>query len=174
MIEVQQFAVVAIGGYSWPSRLSVRGSIGAVLDGSLEGAGERHDLDPGIVGSVSVARQWLIGAWFVTGSAGLSASRATTTRQDAMAEPAAIVATDLRLGAMVGRTFGVVSPYVLARGFAGPVSWSLGGTDVKGSDTHKYQLGIGASVALGADLAILIDVAALGERSASLGMSYRL
>jgi hypothetical protein len=111
------------------------------------------------------------GAWFVTGTVGLSASRATTIEQQ-MTAKVSIIATDLRLGVMAGRRLGIVSPYVLARGFGGPVWWSVDGEDVTGTDTHKYQLGAGASVTLRSGLALLVDVAALGERSASLGMSF--
>ncbi|MBA3500260.1 MAG: hypothetical protein H0T65_07805, partial [Deltaproteobacteria bacterium] len=80
----------------------------------------------------------------------------------------------LRIGVMAGRTFGSVSPYVLARGFGGPVAWTLDGMSVTGTDTSKFQLGAGANVALPGDLAMQLDISALGERSISLGASYRL
>lgn len=85
-----------------------------------------------------------------------------------------LVAVDFRLGVMAGRTFGAVSPYVLARGFGGPVSWTLDGMDVSGTDTHHYQVGAGASFATDGGLAVSLDVSALGEQAASLGMSLRL
>ena len=76
-----------------------------------------------------------------------------------------------------GRTFdvgfGVVAPYLLARGFGGPVFWTLDATSVTGTDVYHFQVGAGASVTIGG-LSVMLDVAALGERSASLSVSYRL
>lgn len=45
-----QYAVTVSGGYATPSRWSVRGSLGAVLGGRLEGDGLTHDIGPGFVG----------------------------------------------------------------------------------------------------------------------------
>jgi hypothetical protein len=172
-LDIAQYAVSATASYVRASRWSVRASIGAVLDGSLEGEGRTHDIGPGVVGAASVSRQWLVRGFFITGSLGAGASRITTTEAGGARQ--SLVAIDiLRAGVMAGRTFGIVSPYVLARGFGGPVLWRLDGMDVRGTDTHKFQLGAGVSVATGAGLSFLLDVAALGERSASLGMAYRL
>jgi hypothetical protein len=141
----------------------VRGSLGAVLDGTLTDGMDTHDLGPGIVGGVAVSRPWSFGAFFVIGSAGFSASRATTP-------VAPLVGTDVRVGAVAGRRFGPVSPYLLARAFGGPVMWN----DLTGSDATHVQLGAGASVTTASGLSFLVDVSALGERSASLGVSLRL
>jgi hypothetical protein len=171
--------VTASAGYIGASRWSVRGSLGTVLDGSLEGDGRTHDIGPGIVGAASVSKQWASGAWFVTGSLGAGISR-TTTREDGGAGGAAgarqtLVGIDvIRAGVMAGRTFGIASPYVMARGFGGPVLWTLDAMDVTGTDTSKFQLGAGISVMTASGLSFLLDISALGERSASLGMSYRL
>jgi len=108
----------------------------------------------------------------VTGSLGAGASR-TTTRESGGASHSLVGIDVLRVGAMAGRTFGPVSPYVMARGFGGPVLWTLDGMDVTGTDTSKFQLGAGVS-ATTSGLSFLLDVSALGERSASFGMSYRL
>lgn len=155
----------------------MRVSLGAVLDGSLEGGGQRFELGTGIVGSVGVAHQWLRGPWFVTATLALGASRATTRAPAARGDrvdAVSITATDLRAGVMAGRALGPVRPYVLARGFGGPVFWSIDGEDVTGTDTRKFQLGAGASLALPRDLALLVDVSVLGERAASLGMAVSL
>jgi hypothetical protein len=165
--------VTASGGYIGASRWSVRGSIGTVIDGRLEGDGRTHDIGPGIVGAASASKQWAFGAWFVTGSVGAGVSR-TTTREEG-GERRSLIGIDLiRAGVMAGRTFGVVSPYAMARGFGGPVLWTLDQMDVRGTDTSKFQLGAGVSVMTAWGLSFLLDVSALGERSASLGMSYRL
>lgn len=157
------------------SRWSIRGSFGTVVDGRLEGEGRTYNISPGFVASASIARQWVSADWFVTGSFGMSVSRTTTVEEVPGAERQTLIATDLfRVGAMAGRTFGIVSPYVLVRGFAGPVFWSLDDMDVGGSDTHFFQLGAGASLATESGLTFVLDVSALGEQSASLGMAIRL
>jgi hypothetical protein len=46
--------------------------------------------------------------------------------------------------------------------------------NVTGTDTSKFQLGAGANVTLPGNLSLQLDVSALGERSLSLGASYRL
>jgi hypothetical protein len=167
--------VTASGGYIGASRWSVRGSIGSVLDGALEGEGRTHDIGPGVVIAATASKQWAFGDWFVTGSLGMGASRTTTREAGAGGERQSLIGIDLiRLGVMAGRTFGALSPYVMARGFGGPVLWTLDAMDVRGTDTSKFQLGGGLSVTTASGLSLLLDVSALGERSASVGMSYRL
>jgi hypothetical protein len=146
-----------------------------VLDGQLEGGGRTHDIGPGILVALAVAKRIDLGDWFVDGSLGAAISRTTTEEEMAGAGRPTLVGLDLfRIGVMGGRRFGSISPYVLARAFAGPVSWQLDGMDVTGSDTSKFQLGAGASVSTASGLSFLVDVSALGERSVSLGLSYRL
>jgi hypothetical protein len=156
----------------------VRASLGAVLDGTLEGDGRSYDIAPGLVGSIGVAKQWRRNAWFAIGSFGVAASRTTTTESAPAAQPESLIALDVaRLGATFGRTLdigvGVIAPYVLARGFGGPVLWTLDATDVTGTDVYHFQVGAGASATLGA-VSMMLDIAALGERSASISVSYRL
>ena len=76
---------------------------------------------------------------------------------------------------MFGRTLGRIwNPYVLARGFGGPVWWTVDGSAVSGTDTRHFQLGAGLSVATSIGLAINVDISALGEQAASLGATWRL
>jgi hypothetical protein len=157
----------------------LRVSAGAVLDGTLTTAGRTFDVRPGVVAAVSLSKQWMRGAWFATGTVGAGVSRTSTLEMQTGAASQTLVATDLlRLGATVGRTFGsdgpTFSPYLMARGFVGPVSWNFNAADVTGSDTHKYALGAGASFATKSDFALLADVSAVGERSVSLAASLRL
>ncbi len=167
--------MTASAGYTGASRWSVRGSIGTVLDGTLEGEGRTHDIGPGIVGAAGVSKQWASGDWFVTGSLGAGISRTTTLDGAAGGARQTLVGIDvLRAGVIAGRTFGSASPYLMGRAFGGPVLWTLDDMDVRGSDTSKFQLGAGVSVTTASGLSLLLDVSALGERSASLGMSYRL
>jgi len=174
-LDISQLAVTASVGQTRPSRLSLRASAGIVIDGSLEGEGRTHDIGPGFLVAASIAKQWAAGDWFVTGSFSVSASRTTTTEQLTGASRETLVAVDLaRGGVIAGRRFGLVSPYVLARAFGGPVFWQLDDTDVTGTDVHHFQIGAGTSLTTASGFSLLVDVAALGERSASLGMSLKL
>jgi hypothetical protein len=105
----------------------------------------------------------------------VGASRTTTREAGAGGDRQALIGIDLiRLGVMAGRALGPASPYLMARGFGGPVLWTLDAMDVTGTDAHHFQLGGGVSVTTAGGLSILVDVSALGERSASLGVSLRL
>lgn len=144
-----------------------------MLDGALEGGGRTHDIGPGVVAAASIAKQWTSGDWFLIGTLGVGASRTTTAEAGAARQT--MIATDLiRAGASAGRTFGKLAPYVMARGFGGPVFWNLDTEDVRGSDIYHVQVGAGVSLTTASGLSILLDVSALGERSASLGASLRL
>jgi hypothetical protein len=176
--ELTEQAVTAFAGYSSANGWSFRAAFGALLDGALEadGAAGTHDLSPGVVGALGAARQWKLGDgyWFITGSAGLSIAAAATSTTGSTENPR-LVAGDARIGAIAGRTFAEMwSPYVLARAFGGPVSWSIAGTDVVGSDTRHFQLGAGLSVVTSLGLTVVVDVSVLGEQGASLGASWRL
>ncbi|MBA3458262.1 MAG: hypothetical protein H0T42_34590 [Deltaproteobacteria bacterium] len=152
----------------------MRASLGAVLGGSLDGEGRAYDIGPGFVVGASIAKQWVRGDWFLAGSFSVAASRTTTTESVPGAPRETLVAVDVaRAGITAGRTFGPVSPYVLARAFGGPVFWELDAMDVGGTDVHHYQLGAGASVTTGS-LSVLLDVSALGEQAASIGFALRL
>lgn len=173
--DISQTAVTASIGLARPSRFSMRAAIGAVLDGALEGEGRRYDIGPGFVITGSVAKQWVTGDWFLTASFSMSVSRTTTRETVPGVSRVGLVAVDLaRGGITAGRTFGPVSPYLLARGFGGPVFWEIDGTSVGGTDTHHFQLGAGVSASTASGLSILLDVAALGEQAASLGIALRL
>jgi hypothetical protein len=166
--------VTALAGYRWSSSTSVRVALGAVVDGEAQIEDRRFDLGAGVVGSVGLARLWSRAPWFVAGTISIGVSRVTTREQMTGAQRIGLVAGDARGGVTAGRTFGPVSPYVLARVFGGPVLWTLDGDDLTGTDTHHFQLGAGVSASVAARWTILVDVAALGERAASLGVAVDL
>lgn len=173
-LDMVQYAISTSLGYVGASRWSMRASIGVVLDGKLTGQGVTHDIGLGIMGVASASKQWLFGNWFVTGSLGAAISRSTTVVSTGGAAVLLTGIDAIRAGVMVGRTLGFASPYVMARGFRGPVLWTLDDMDVTGNDTGKFQLGGGISVTTASGASFLFDISALGERSTSLGMSYRL
>src|SRR5689334_17324230 len=107
-LEITQYAVTATVGHAWPD-WSVRGAVGAILDGKLEGGGRTHDIGPGVVASLGVARRWSFGAYFIDGAASASVGR-TTTRQDDGPSQTLVAVDVLRVGGSAGRTFGIVSP----------------------------------------------------------------
>jgi hypothetical protein len=171
--ELQEQAATAFAGYSTAAGTSYRASLGVLIDGGLEPG--THDFDPGFVVALGLSHQWPLGdgTWFVTGSAGLSVARAST--HVAGAAEASFTAGDARAGVIAGRTLGTIwTPYVLARGFGGPVWWTVDGAAVTGTDTRHFQLGAGLSVVTPLGLTINIDVSALGEQAASLGATWRL
>jgi hypothetical protein len=163
-----------IGRGAW----SFRAAVGAIVGGTLDGdeTGDRHELRPGALAAVSAARQWQPGdgRWFVTGSAAIGVAMAST-RSRFGADSERFTAGDLRIGALVGRTFADrFSPYLLARLFGGPVLWTVAGESVSGGDTSHFQLGAGVSVNLPARTSIVIDVSAVGEQALSVGVGWQL
>jgi hypothetical protein len=173
-LDMVQYAISTSLGYIGGSRWSMRASVGMVLDGKLAGQGGTHDIGLGIMGVVSASKQWLFSDWFVAGSLGAGISRSTTV---ASAGEAAVLLTGIdviRASVIVGRTLGFASPYVVARGFGGPVLWTLNDMYVTGNDTAQFQLGGGISVTTASGASFLFDISALGERRTSFGMSYRL
>ena len=172
--ELEEQAATAFFGYSTPTGWSYRATLGALLDGGLDPG--THDFDPGFVVAVGVTHQWPLGdgQWFVTGSAGLSIARAQTHMAGGGGD-ASFTAGDVRAGVIAGRTLAKVwNPYVLARGFGGPVWWTVDGAAVSGTDTRHFQLGAGLSIATSIGLTINVDISALGEQAASLGATWRL
>jgi hypothetical protein len=174
--QLTQVAATLFGGLATPGGWSIRGALGIVLDGELDGADGAHDMRTGLAAALGVSRRWTLGdgQWFITGSATLSAATASTEREDDdSATP--YTAADLNIGAIAGRTFRTRwSPYLLARAFGGPVWWTIGDEDVTGTDTRHFQLGAGLSVVLPWKLSAVVDVSALGEQSASFGISRQL
>lgn len=99
----------------------------------------------------------------LTGSA--AASVAWTTAP-AGGPSSTLSAFDLRLGVVAGKTIAhVVTPYVLARAFGGPVFWSIAGQSVTGADANHYQVGAGVSVRVGR-----VDFVAEGVPLGELGI----
>ncbi len=173
-LDIVQYALAASLGYLSKSGWSVRTTLGVVLDGALEGQGLRYDIGPGIIGAVGASKKWVFGRWFLSGTAGAGVTRATTTLSTGGTTEILTGFDAIRAGVMLGRTFGNASPYVAARGFVGPVLWRLETVDVRGIDKRKYQFGGGVNVTTPSGVSLLIDLSVLGERSASLAMSYRL
>jgi hypothetical protein len=159
---------------------SVRVAAGAILGGTIIHDQRTHDVSPGWLTTVSGSRQWRFGVaelWFASASVTLGMSRAKTqeTTGGMEGESVSLGAADFRVGALAGLTLAErYSPYVLVRGFGGPVSWQLDGQDITGTDQHHYQLGAGMTVQLPFAATVLVDASFLGERSLSVGLGLAL
>lgn len=175
--SITETSLVASGGYRWGDGWSVRLAAGAVLGGSLELGGSTYDVEPGWLVVAGVSRSFTFSErWFVSGSVTAGVSSASTRADAPGGMDASLTAGDVRLGVIAGVTLWErLSPYVLARAFAGPVMWTLGGEDITGSDQHHYQLGVGASVSLPWwSASVVVDGSLLGERALSIGVSAEL
>ncbi|HTE49547.1 MAG TPA: hypothetical protein VK698_01655 [Kofleriaceae bacterium] len=146
--------------------------LGAIVDGT---AGD-HDGDVAAGFAASAAVTWLARyegerSPFLLVGASLAGSRTEAVSDDGRAHP--LGALDARIGAMVGKTLGPITPYAAARVFGGPVTWTLAGEDVTGGDAHHYTVGAGATLRL-RRLSLAIEGMALGEQSATVGVGLSL
>ncbi len=171
--ELSQFAASATVGYAWPSRWSFRAAVGTIIDGEISAGSRTYDISAGITGGLGVSRLWpLRRNYFVTGSVDLSASRVTTHQGF---EPGiSLIATDVRVSAVIGKTFGRFSPFVATRVFGGPVLWTYNGNDITGTDIYHFQVGGGLSVMAGKGLSLMANVSVLGEQAASLSFAQQM
>lgn len=83
---------------------------------------------------------------------------------------------DLRLGAMVGKSFfdGRLVGYAAARGFAGPVFWRRSNEDVTGGDRYHVTAGLGLAWTISPRLTLSAEAMPLGERAYSGGLTINL
>ncbi len=162
-------------GYHFNTRWGVTGGVGMIFGGTATiEDGDGGDIGRGLLVSASGSylamfekprRPFLL----LTLSGGVS----TTT---AVADDGArrrLTAGDVRLAALVGKTFGRLVPFASVRAFGGPVFWRIGGARVSGGDAHHYAVGAGLTVRLPARLDLIAEVMPLGEQSATAGVTYR-
>jgi hypothetical protein len=132
----------------------------------------RHEMLPGWVATLSGSWRVLDGAasrplLLLTMTVGASGAR---TREEGTAESVAYTALDARLGVMVGKTlFDRITPYAALRAFGGPIFWQFRGEDRTGTDRYHYQVGLGLSASLPAQLDVFVEGVPLGERALVLG-----
>ena len=169
---MKQLGVSATLGYQVTARLGITASAGAILGGTVVHSAE-GEVGRGVAGSLSLNYLALFESDsrpFLATSITLGAATSSPVSDDGQRHR--WTAGDLRLGAMVGKTFfDRLVPFASARAFAGPVSWNLGGEDVLGSDIHKYTVGAGALFHIPGSWAFFAEALPLGEQSASLGGS---
>lgn len=174
---IERHAVVVTGELRVTPRLSVQIGSGAAPGGTLTVDGTSHSIGPGWLLFGALSYRLLDGqgrAPFVLASVSFATSSARTVDDRDPTTATHLYALDARAGVTVGKTFfDVVSPYVAARVFGGPVLWKFRGQDQTGSDKYHYQPAVGAVLTLGrAD--VYAEWAFAGERSvgAGAGLSF--
>jgi hypothetical protein len=165
------------------SKVAVMAGGGAVLPGTLRASGRSFDVRPGWLATIGLSDRIVDGEGrspFVLLSVSIAQSSARTalpsgtsgTAGEASSVP--LRATDVRLGATIGKTLGIVTPFAAARVFGGPVFWSLDGQDLTGTDRGHYQLGVGCALTLGAGFDAFAEWDYLGERRVAAGLGWSL
>ncbi len=169
--DMRRTAVFATFALPLTAKMAFETSVGGFVAGELRTPMRRVELGPGLVTALGLSVRAVDGA----GAAPLVLVSATLSSTYARGEDARNVeAYDLRATVLVGKTIaGTVTPYLLGRGFGGPVwfRWD-DGTRVRGTDLYKYQLGAGLSVTVrGVDA--FVEGAPLGERNLAAGLGVR-
>ena len=146
-------------------RIGDRVTLQLALGSAIAGTIGEENLHAGPLGSLAISSRFVDDSKttpFVVGTASIAQSYVKTSTST-------LAATDGRIGLVVGKTFGPVAPFVVARAFGGPVYFN----GVTGTDRYHYQLGAGALVfSSGFDAAI--EVAFLGERRVTVGLGWSL
>jgi hypothetical protein len=160
-------------------RLDIQVGAGALFYQTMDTpAGRYATTAPGLVMVVAGSYRLLdpSGARpFVLATLGLTMSSTQTELQTPADTHASYSAFDARGGAIVGWSLthtNVVSPYLLARAFGGPVYWSYQNQKETGTDVYHYQLGVGLSIALKNHFDIFFEGVPLGETGYSWGVGY--
>ncbi len=156
-------------------RRTVRLVGGVIHDGTLKnGIRADHEISSGGLFAIGFEQRTRQGhGWTpsVDGSAYLGASWASTSSTGDEADRD-YFATDLRLGAACAwNPTGNTTTYGTVRVFGGPVTWQLDGRDETGTDKYHYQIGAGASIALG-DAALFAEAYVLGEQALAAGVAF--
>jgi hypothetical protein len=171
-VDLREATAFATLSWQKSPRWSYQLTAGGIFDGSVDPSGADQG-DVGAGGALSVGASWL-GVYederrpFLQLAGTFGFSTVTAISDDG--ERHRLTAGDLRLGALVGKTFfSRVTAYAAARVFGGPVFWRLGGESVVGGDTHHFAVGAGAILRLPGRVDVFAEGMALGERSVSLG-----
>jgi len=163
--------VMAQAAYQMSPRTVIALGLGAVIGGEMA----EGDISPGPAGSASFSWLALLETErrpFVLLGISLAGTRASAISDDGMDHT--LTAADVRAGVMAGKTLGAFTPYAAARGFGGPVGWTLAGEDATGEDAHHYTVGAGLTVRPGRRFDLALEVMPLGEQSATASATLAL
>jgi hypothetical protein len=67
----------------------------------------------------------------------------------------------------------MLSPYVIARVFGGPVFWRYQDEAIVGGDVHHYQLGAGIALLIAERVNLYAEGVPLGEQALAAGAGFR-
>jgi hypothetical protein len=166
--ETRNSADVALD-YKPIGRLTLEVGAGPFIGGRIATQGLRFDMAPGFAGALGASYR-------IVDADGAIPFVLLTSQISYVSSATSGVgynAFDLRLGVAVGTTvFHVLTPYVVGRGFGGPVYWRFQGTPIVGTDDHHWQVGAGVSVSLGSRFDLFAEGVPLGEQGASAGLGY--
>jgi hypothetical protein len=148
---------------------------GALFDGTFERGDAKYDFSPGplllIGGSYRLLKNDGARPFVLLG--GQISYVMSHTQQFAGDESVAYHALDVRVGPVVGWTFwNMLSPYVLARAFGGPVFWHYQGEAITGGDIHHYQLGAGLSLVIAKRVNVYVEGVPFGEQALAGGAGF--
>jgi hypothetical protein len=169
--DEERHAALAMLDYSPSPKVTLQAGAGVLAGGHISTPIARYDFTPGFVSAIGAS-------WRVVDPDGaipfvlltIQISYATTTTQGV-----GYNAFDARGGVVVGTTvWNVLTPYVVGRGFGGPVYWRYQGTAVTGTDVSHYQVGAGVSLLLARKVDLFVEGVPLGELgvSAGAGLSF--
>jgi hypothetical protein len=156
-------------------RWTLGGMLGSTTTGTLDAYGQSFALSPGplaaFVASFRVLDEGAVRPFvLLSGSLGASLSWTSAANQPSNA----MTSIDARLGVAAGKTIAhVLTPYLVARVFGGPILWKDVGASVVGTDVYHYQLGAGAVLRLGR-FDLLVEGIPLGEQAlvGGAGMAF--
>jgi hypothetical protein len=164
--------LLAVVDYRLSRNFTLEGGAGALVAGRLRTDGTEHEFSPGLAAAIGASWRVLDAdvvrpLVLVTGQ---MAFVGASTRDSAGAARAGYKALDLRLGVLAGWPIvRMLTPYVLARAFGGPVFWHFEGENRTGTDTHHYQVGAGLSLLVARRVDVFLEGVPLGEQALSAG-----
>ena len=165
--------VVASAAHFWRSGWSLSLSAGAIVTGTIDGAGKPYEVYPGWLLSLRVGKEVLSerGAVpFIHIGLALSFSR-VLAHADGQGTTE-VWASDAQFSMVVGYTlFGFWRPYLAPRVFGGPIFMEHDGQRVRGRDRYFFMAGVGMAFLLPAGFTIFVDGSPLGERAISGGLA---
>ncbi len=167
--------VLATLGYAPKRDVALELGAGSLVDGSFERGGDAYDFSPGLLllagGSYRLLENDGTRPFVLLG--GQLSYAFSSTRQYAGQESVPYHALDFRIASVAGWTFfDMLSPYLLARLFGGPVFWEYRGEAITGGDVHHYQLGAGVSLLIAERVNAYGEGVPLGEQAVAGGVGF--
>jgi hypothetical protein len=178
-LDETRHVVLATLSYLPSPRWSLDLGLGSIVGGKLGQDATAFEFSPGFAATAGASWRLLESEGarpFVLFTGQIAFETTSTTPEGARTVPSAgYHALDVRLGAAAGYTFWrTLSPYLVVRGFGGPVFWEFQREAVTGTDTHHYQVGGGLSVVLAKRVDLFVEGVPLGEQGVTAGAGIAL